>query len=69
MRQADDQVLPTQGSLEVGITLCVLAEPKLFTVFDLDCYADVILGFPWLRSLRSHGLAFSSCLRTSVLLR
>jgi hypothetical protein len=30
-------------------------EPTLFTVFDLDCDADVILGFPW---LRSHGLAF-----------
>ncbi len=29
--------------------------PTLSTVFDLDCDADVILGFPW---LRSHGLAF-----------
>jgi hypothetical protein len=33
---------------------CVV-EPTLFTVFDLDCDADVILGFPW---QRSHGLVF-----------
>ena len=55
MRQADGQARPTQGSVEVLLTLGALEEPTVFTVFDLDCDADVILGFSW---LRSHGLTF-----------
>ena len=55
MRQADGQARPTQGSVDVLLNLGALEEPTVFTVFDLDCDADVILGFPW---LRSHGLAF-----------
>ena len=57
MRQADGQARPAQGSVEVLLTLGTLEERTLFkfTVFDLDCDADDILGFPW---LRSHGLAF-----------
>ncbi len=55
VRQADGQARPTQGSVDVLLTLGALEEPTLFTVFDLNCDADVILGFPW---LHSHGLAF-----------
>jgi hypothetical protein len=55
VRQADGQALPTQGSVEVLLSLGALEEPTHFTVFDLDCDADVIMGFPW---LRSHGLVF-----------
>ncbi len=55
MRQADGQARPIQGSVEVLLTLGALEEPTLFTVFGLDCDADVILGFPL---LRLHGLAF-----------
>ncbi len=54
VRQADSQARPTQGSVKVLLTLGALVEPTLFTVFDLDYNAHVILGFPW---LRSHGLA------------
>ncbi len=46
---------PTQASLEVSLTLDALEESTLFIVLNLACDADVILGFPW---LRSHCLAF-----------
>ncbi len=55
VRQADGQARPTKDSVEVLLTLGALEEPTLCTVFDLDCDADDILVFPW---LRSHGLAF-----------
>ncbi len=54
-RQADGQAQLTQGSVEVLLTLGALEEPTLFTVFDLEYDADVILDFPW---LHSNGLAF-----------
>jgi hypothetical protein len=50
VRQAYSQAPPTQVSVEVLLTLGALEGHTLFTIFDLDCDADVILGFPRLRS-------------------
>ena len=55
VRQADGQTRSTLGSVDVLLQLGDLSEETLFTVFDLECDADLILGFSW---LRDHGLSF-----------
>ena len=55
IRQADGSSRPTAGTAEAVLQLGALEEPTTFTVFDVDCDADVILGYGW---LRSHDLRF-----------
>ena len=55
VRQADGGLRAAQGSADAVLQLGDLEEATRFTVFDVDCDADVILGYSW---LQSHGLAF-----------
>ena len=55
VRQANGSARPTFGSAAALLQLGDLLEEMLFTVFDVDCNVDIILGYDW---LRSHDLAF-----------
>ena len=44
-------VLGSEGRFRVG----ALEEPTTFSVFDVACGVDILLGFPW---LRDHNLTF-----------
>ena len=55
VRQADGTSRATQGTLRVDLLLGTLEEPTTFSVFDVGCGVDILLGFPW---LRDHDLAF-----------
>jgi hypothetical protein len=54
VRQADGTSRATQGILRVDLLLGTLEEPTTFSVFDVGCGVDILLGFPW---LRDHDLA------------
>ncbi len=45
----------TLGTVEAPLALGDLEEPTLSSVFDVDCDADVILGYDW---MRVHYLTF-----------
>ena len=64
IRQADSQTRSTLGSVDVLLQLGDLLEETLVTVFDLECDADLILGFSW---LRDHGLSVFCTPSVSVL--
>ena len=53
--QADGSVRSTMGSAYATLHLGTLEEPTHFTIFDVACEADLILGYGW---LRSHDLQF-----------
>ena len=55
VRQADGSSRATLGKVEAPLALGDMEEPTLFSVFDVDCDADVILGYDW---LRAHDLTF-----------
>ena len=55
VRQADGSSRATLGTVEAPLALGDMEEPTLFSVFDVDCDADVILGYDW---LRAHDLTF-----------
>ena len=55
VRQADGALRATQGSVDARLQLGALDETTRFIVFGVDCDADLILGYSW---LRAHGLAF-----------
>ena len=55
VRQADGSSRATQGTVEAPLALGDMEETTRFSVFDVDCDADVILGFDW---LRAHDLTF-----------
>ena len=55
VRQANGTSRATQGTLRVDFLLGTLEEPTTFSVFDVGCGVDILLGFPW---LRDHDLAF-----------
>ena len=55
VRQADGSTRPTGGVVAAQLLLGGLDEETTFIEFDVDCDADIILGYDW---LRSHGLAF-----------
>ena len=55
VRQADGSSRVTAGSATATLSLGALEEPTQFVVYDVDCDADLILGYTW---LRSHDLAF-----------
>jgi hypothetical protein len=46
---------PTGGAAEARLVLGGLDEETAFVEFDVDCNADIILGYDW---LRAHDLAF-----------
>ncbi len=53
--QADGSTRHTMGSALATLHLGALEEPTHFTVFDVACEADLILGYGW---LRAHDLQF-----------
>ena len=55
VRQADGSSRATAGAATVTLSLGSLEEPTVFAVYDVDCDADLILGYRW---LRAHNLAF-----------
>jgi len=55
VRQADGSSRPTGGAVEARLVLGGLDEETAFVEFDVDCDADLILGYDW---LRAHDLAF-----------
>jgi hypothetical protein len=55
VRQADGSTRPTGGAVAARLVLSDLAEDTCFVEFDVDCDADLILGYDW---LRAHNLAF-----------
>jgi hypothetical protein len=46
---------PARGALVAQLVLGGLDEETAFVEFDVDCDADTILGYDW---LRAHDLAF-----------
>ncbi len=55
MRQANCSTLLAGGALVAQLVLGCLDEEIAFVEFDVDCYADIILGYDW---LLAHDLAF-----------
>ena len=55
VRQADGSSRPAGGAIAAQLVLGGLDEETAFVEYDVDCDADLILGYEW---LRSHGLAF-----------
>lgn len=55
VRQADGTSRPTGGVVAARLVLGALDEETAFVEFDVDCDADIILGYDW---LRAHGLTF-----------
>ena len=55
VRQADGSSRPTGGAVEARLVLGGLDEKMAFVEFDVDCDADIILSYDW---LRAHDLAF-----------
>ena len=53
--QADGSSRPAGGAVAVQLILGGLDEETVFAEFDVDCDADLILGYDW---LRAHDLAF-----------
>ncbi len=55
VRQADGSLLPTGGVVAAQLVLGSLDEETASVEFYVDCDADIILCYDW---LRAHGLAF-----------
>ena len=55
MRQADGSERAAGGAVTAQLVLGGLDEETAFVEFDVDCDADLILGYDW---LRAHDLAF-----------
>ena len=55
MTQADGSSRPTGGAVSARLVLGGLDEETAFVEYDVDCDADIILGYDW---LRAHDLAF-----------
>ena len=54
VRQADGSSRPTGGVVAARLVLGDLDKETAFVEFYVDCDADIILGYDW---LRAHGLA------------
>jgi hypothetical protein len=55
VRQADGSLRATGGAVAAQLVLGGLDEETAFVEFEVDCDADLILGYDW---LRAHDLAF-----------
>ena len=55
MRQADGSLRETGGAAQAQLLLGGLDEETSFVEFDVDCDADIILGYDW---LCAHDLNF-----------
>jgi hypothetical protein len=55
VQQADGSLRPTGSAIAARLNLGSLDEETAFLEFDVDCDADIILGYDW---LRAHNLAF-----------
>ncbi len=55
VRQADGSSRPAGGAVAAQLILGGLDEETVFVEFDVDCDADLILGYDW---LRTRDLAF-----------
>ena len=55
VRQADGSTRATQGTFAASLVLGELDEPTTFSVFDVGCGVDVLLGYSW---LQTHDLTF-----------
>ena len=61
MTQADGSSRPTGGAVSARLVLGGLDEETAFVEYDVDCDADIILGYDWLRAhdLAADGPAFT----------